>query len=126
VRIDTGEVRESIVLNVDRDQMKQVFANLFKNAIQAMPYGGLLSVRTDTVRKGHAAYYRIAVSDTGMGIDQNDLQKIFDPYFTTKKDGTGLGLAIAQRIVFDHNGNIWAESEKNEGTTFFIDLPMGA
>jgi two-component system nitrogen regulation sensor histidine kinase NtrY len=126
VRIDTAGVKESIVLNADRDQMKQVFANLFKNAIQAMPYGGLLSVRVDTVRKGHAAYYRIAVSDTGMGIDAKDLQKIFDPYFTTKKDGTGLGLAIAQRIIFDHNGNVWAESEKNEGTTFFIDFPMGA
>ena len=126
VRIETQEVTEAIVLNVDRDQMKQVFANLFKNAIQAMPYGGLLSVRVDTVRKGHAAFYRIAVHDTGMGIEGKDIQKIFDPYFTTKKDGTGLGLAIAQRIIFDHNGNVWAESEKNEGTTFFIDLPMGA
>ncbi len=126
VRISTEEIKESVVVNVDRDQMKQVFANLFKNAIQAMPYGGLLSLRVDTVRKGHSAYYRIAVSDTGMGIEEKDLQRIFDPYFTTKKDGTGLGLAIAQRIVFDHNGNIWVESEKNEGTTFFIDLPLGA
>jgi two-component system nitrogen regulation sensor histidine kinase NtrY len=126
VRIDTEEVKQSIVLNADRDQMKQVFANLFKNAIQAMPYGGSISVRADTVRKGHVAYYRIAVSDTGTGIDAKDLQRVFDPYFTTKKEGTGLGLAIAQRIIFDHNGNVWAESEKNEGTTFFIDLPMGA
>lgn len=126
VRIDLTEVKPSIVLTVDRTQMKQVFANLFKNAIQAMPSGGLLSVRADPVRKGHAAFYRIVVSDTGMGIAREDLERIFDPYFTTKRDGTGLGLPIAQRIVFDHGGNMWAESEKNVGTTFFIDLPMGA
>ncbi len=126
VRFDMEEVSDSIMLNVDKNQMKRVFANLFKNAIQAMPVGGLLSVRADPVRKGHAAFYRIAVSDTGAGIDRNDMERIFDPYFTTKKDGTGLGLAIVQRIVFDHNGNVWAESEKNVGTTFFIDLPMGA
>jgi two-component system nitrogen regulation sensor histidine kinase NtrY len=126
VHIDMEEVGQSIVLNVDGNMMKQVFANLFKNAIQAMPGGGILSVRADPVRKGHAAFYRIVVSDTGVGIERRDLERIFDPYFTTKKDGTGLGLAIAQRIVFDHGGNMWAESEKNVGTTFFIDLPMGA
>ncbi|MGA2977143.1 MAG: ATP-binding protein [Spirochaetia bacterium] len=125
VRIDMGEVPEALVLAVDRNQMKRVFANLFTNAIQAMPNGGLLSVRADLVKKTHASFYRIAVSDTGIGIPEKDMDSIFDPYFTTKKNGTGLGLAIVQRIVFDHKGNVWAESDQSTGTTFFIDLPTG-
>ena len=103
--------------------MKRVFANLFTNAIQAMPEGGLLSVRADVVKKAHTSFCRIAVSDTGCGISESNMDSIFDPYFTTKKDGTGLGLAIVQRIVFDHKGNVWAESDGSTGTTFFIDLP---
>jgi nitrogen fixation/metabolism regulation signal transduction histidine kinase len=123
VRIRMSDVAEGIVLSVDKAQMKRVFANLFTNAIQAMPDGGELTVRADIVRKSHASLCRIAVSDTGNGILEKDMDSIFDPYFTTKKEGTGLGLAIAQRIVFDHNGNIWAESDGSSGTTFFIDLP---
>ena len=126
VRIDMREVPDSVVLAVDRNQMKRVFANLFTNAIQAMPNGGLLAVRADLVKKAHTSFYRIAVSDTGMGIGELDMDSIFDPYFTTKKDGTGLGLAIVQRIVFDHKGNVWAESDGSSGTTFFIDLPAEA
>jgi nitrogen fixation/metabolism regulation signal transduction histidine kinase len=126
VKIDVKEVPESVVLAVDRNQMKRVFANLFTNAIQAMPEGGLLSVRADVVKKAHTSFCRIAVSDTGSGISESNMDSIFDPYFTTKKDGTGLGLAIVQRIVFDHKGNVWAESDGNTGTTFFIDLPTGA
>jgi signal transduction histidine kinase len=63
------------------------------------------------------------VRDTGRGIGEADRERIFDPYFTTKSDGTGLGLAIVQRIVFDHKGNVWVESDGRTGTTFFIDLP---
>jgi nitrogen fixation/metabolism regulation signal transduction histidine kinase len=123
VRIDLREVPEAVVLSVDRAQMKRVFANLFMNAIQAMPDGGELTVRADFVRKAHAAYCRISVSDTGAGIPEKDMDSIFDPYFTTKREGTGLGLAIVQRIVFDHDGNVWAESDGARGTTIFIDLP---
>jgi nitrogen fixation/metabolism regulation signal transduction histidine kinase len=123
VRIDLEEVPRSIVLRVDPGQIRQVFANLFKNAIQAMPSGGVLAVRADTVKKASTLYCRIAVSDTGTGIDEKDRESIFDPYFTTKKDGTGLGLAIVQRILFDHKGNVWVESDGRTGTTFFIDLP---
>ena len=90
-----------------------------------MPDGGLLSLHADIVKKSHTSFCRIAVSDTGGGIPEADMNSIFDPYFTTKKDGTGLGLAIVQRIVFDHKGNVWAESDGATGTTFFIDLPLG-
>jgi nitrogen fixation/metabolism regulation signal transduction histidine kinase len=123
VRIEVGEVSESLVVSADRDQMKRVFANLFTNAIQAMPDGGLLTVRADTVKKGQKGFCRIAVSDTGLGISETDMDSIFDPYFTTKKGGTGLGLAIVQRIVFDHGGNVWAESDGARGATIFVDLP---
>ncbi len=123
VRIDLEEVPRSVVLSADPGQIRQVFANLFKNAIQAMPSGGVLAVRADTVKKASTSYCRIAVSDTGTGIDEKDRERVFDPYFTTKKDGTGLGLAIVQRILFDHKGNVWVESDGRAGTTFYIDLP---
>ncbi len=126
VQIDLHEVPESLTVTVDRDQMKRVFANLFTNAIQAMPKGGQLTLHADVVKKGHSSLCRIAVHDTGTGIPEQDVERVFDPYFTTKKDGTGLGLAIVQRIVFDHKGSVWAESDGANGTTFFIDLPLAA
>jgi nitrogen fixation/metabolism regulation signal transduction histidine kinase len=126
VKIDITSVPDALVLNVDRNQMKRVFANLFTNAIQAMPEGGLVGIRADIVKKAHISYCRIAVSDTGTGIPEQDRERVFDPYFTTKKEGTGLGLAIVQRIVFDHKGNVWAESDGSSGTTIFIDIPTTA
>ena len=126
VKIDITSVPDTLVLNVDRNQMKRVFANLFTNAIQAMPEGGLVGIRADIVKKAHISYCRIAVSDTGTGIPEQDRERVFDPYFTTKKEGTGLGLAIVQRIVFDHKGNVWAESDGSSGTTIFIDIPTTA
>jgi nitrogen fixation/metabolism regulation signal transduction histidine kinase len=126
VRIDLAEVPEVLAVSADRDQLKRVFANLFTNAIQAMPEGGTLTIRADAVKKAQKGYCRIAVRDTGVGIPEADIERIFDPYFTTKKGGTGLGLAIVRRIVFDHGGNVWAESDGSRGTTFFIDLPTSA
>ncbi|MBN1699234.1 MAG: HAMP domain-containing protein [Spirochaetales bacterium] len=120
------EADDRLKFMLDRTQMKQVFANLFKNAIQAMPDGGEIRVNGDMVKKGYNTYFRIQIKDTGDGIDDEIKEKIFDPYFTTKKDGTGLGLSIVERIIFDHKGNIWFESRKGIGTTFFIDLPTGA
>ncbi len=123
VHIDLAEVPETFVVSADRDQLKRVFANLFTNAIQAMPDGGRLSVRADMVKKAQKSFCRMAVADTGVGIPESDIDSVFDPYFTTKKGGTGLGLAIVQRILFDHGGNVWAESDGVRGTTFFVDLP---
>ena len=117
-------VNDRATIKVDRKQMKQVFANLIKNAIQAMPGGGELSVITDLVKKDDYPYFRVQVRDTGNGIEEEFKDNIFEPYFTTKKDGSGLGLSIVDRIIFDHNGSIWFETKKDRGTTFFIDLPM--
>jgi two-component system nitrogen regulation sensor histidine kinase NtrY len=125
VQVDLHEVPVDLVLSVDRAQIRRAFANLFTNAVQAMPGGGRLVVRTDAVRKGHQAWCRLAVSDTGPGIPEADRERIFDPYYTTKKSGTGLGLAIVRRIVFDHGGNVWVESRPGAGATFYVDLPAG-
>jgi nitrogen fixation/metabolism regulation signal transduction histidine kinase len=125
VQVDLHEVPVDLVLSVDRAQMRRAFSNLFTNAVQAMPGGGRLAVRADAVSKGHQAWCRLAVSDTGPGITEGDREHIFDPYFTTKKGGTGLGLAIVRRIVFDHGGNVWVESRPGGGATFYVDLPAG-
>lgn len=114
-----------INIEVDPKQMKQVFSNLLKNGCEAIAgEAGTISIQTDLVRKGNSSYCRIRVQDTGTGIDPEKQEQVFNPYFTTKTEGTGLGLPIVERIIFDHRGEIWFESDKGHGTTFFIDLPL--
>jgi two-component system, NtrC family, nitrogen regulation sensor histidine kinase NtrY len=113
-----------LVIPADAAQLGRVFSNLFRNAIHAMPSGGTVTILADVVRKGESDYCRILVRDTGVGMDEETRRQAFLPYFTTKKEGTGLGLAIVERIVFDHNGQIWLESHTGAGTTVFMDLPM--
>jgi two-component system nitrogen regulation sensor histidine kinase NtrY len=122
--IDASHVPQELKIIADRSQMKQVFANLFKNGMAAMPGGGQISVRAAVVQRDGRDYCRIWVRDTGGGIDEEIRERIFDPYFTTKKDGTGLGLTIVDRIVFDHQGSIRFESQSGAGTTFIVDLPL--
>jgi len=117
-------INENILINVDRNQMKQVFINLFKNSIEAMNSKGIIKIRTDIVIKGYTSYCRIQIRDDGIGISEENSSKVFHPYFTTKDDGTGLGLSIIERIVFDHKGRIWLESQEGSGTTFYIDIPI--
>jgi two-component system nitrogen regulation sensor histidine kinase NtrY len=124
VRFDTEGLPRDLTIPADRGQLSRVFSNLFRNAIHAMPEGGTLTVLADVVRKGESDYCRILVRDTGVGMDEETRRQALLPYFTTKKDGTGLGLAIVERIVFDHNGQIWIESHVRAGTTVFIDLPL--
>ena len=121
-KIHYESVDDAVMINVDPAQMKQVFANLFTNALSAMDGEGEIYTRADLVKKGDRLYCRIQVQDTGRGISEEEQTKVFNPYFTTKEHGTGLGLAIVERIVFDHHGQIWFESEEGVGTTFFIDL----
>ena len=105
---------------LDPGQIKQVLVNLVKNAMQAMTRGGQLTVQTGA---GREAVW-VSLGDTGPGIPEEKLNRIFDPYFTTKKKGSGLGLLIVQRIVRDHGGKIDVESRPGEGTTFRIWLPL--
>ena len=107
-------------LNFDAKQLHQVLINLFKNALEAMPRGGELTVTT-RVRGGDA---EIVVADTGEGMPPEVAANIFQPYFTTKAKGTGLGLAICQSIIQEHGGSISVESTPGQGTAFTIRLPL--
>jgi signal transduction histidine kinase len=103
----------------DPMQIKQVLVNLVQNAIQASPDGAPLAISTEVI--GQRCHIRVI--DSGPGITPEDLTKIFEPYFTTKKKGTGLGLAISRRIIQQHGGDIRVESRVGEGSTFEIWLP---
>lgn len=104
----------------DPEYLRSVFNNLFINAVQAIgTTGGSLIIRVQQDNE-HVKY---TISDTGVGIDPENLSKIFEPYFSTKETGTGLGLAIVQRIVDIHHGTISVDSKLNEGTTFTVRLP---
>jgi len=108
-------------LSLDKDQITQVLLNIELNALDAMQEGGTLSIRCfmDEVRKAII----VEIEDTGQGVPEEELPRIFDPFYTTKKKGTGLGLAIAHRVVENHNGTISVKSSMGEGTTFRIELP---
>ena len=110
----------------DAAQLQEVFVNLIVNAIHSMENGsGKLTISTSNVKTKDESMAQITISDTGCGIPDENLQKIFNPFFTTKEvgKGTGLGLAIAQRIVQDHKGTIAVESKVNEGTMFKLIFP---
>ncbi len=106
-------------LELDRDQMKQAFYNVIKNAVQAMKSGGILRITSVAEPDGVA----ITFTDTGGGISQENLNKVFEPYFTTKSSGSGLGLLIVRRIVRAHGGEIELQSNEGQGLAFIIRLP---
>lgn len=113
-------------VRADQDQIRSVFSNIIKNAIEAMPDGGVIVIITSVEagsEPGASRYVRVEISDSGGGIPKDVSDQIFNPYFTTKSEGTGLGLALAYRIIQDHNGNI-SFSTSADGTTFAIDLPL--
>ena len=107
----------------DKGQIGQVISNLVINAQQAMPTGGTLTISAGNFSSDGNNYVRIIIRDTGTGIAEEDLNKIFDPYFTTKKQGNGLGLATTRSIINKHKGTIQVESKYGEGTEFIIILP---
>lgn len=107
------------LVKADPAQIKQVFLNLATNAIQAMPAGGHLMIST-TTENGNAV---VRFTDSGCGIDEAQLAKIFNPFFTTKENGTGLGLTISYRIIENHGGRLYAQSVSGKGSTFTVELP---
>ena len=116
---------------IDEGQISQVINNLVINADQAMPKGGTIQVSAENITTGQehslpltkGKYIKICIHDQGVGISKECLQKIFDPYFTTKGTGTGLGLAISYSIIKKHNGYITVESKEGAGATFCVYLP---
>ncbi|MDA8426911.1 MAG: ATP-binding protein [Treponema sp.] len=105
---------------IDKRYMKQAILNLVKNALAAMPGGGKLALSVSRVEEE----IRISVEDSGTGIPEEQLPKIFEPYFTTKENGTGLGLTIVFKIIKEHRGEISVQSRPGQGSTFTISLPV--
>ncbi|MEK6682985.1 MAG: ATP-binding protein [Nitrospirota bacterium] len=112
------------VINVDKEQFKRVFVNLFENAVEAMNNKGRVWVNTHY--DSDLNLVKVEVADEGAGINPDDKDKLFLPYFSKKKTGTGLGLAIVNRIIADHSGYIRVTDNKPKGTTFIIELPVKA
>jgi signal transduction histidine kinase/putative methionine-R-sulfoxide reductase with GAF domain len=110
------------LITVDKEQIKQVILNLLMNAIQAMPEGGELSITGRFSKDGY--WMELAIQDSGLGIPPEDMDKLFNPFFSTKEGGMGLGLSIAHRIIDQHHGKIEVESQSGNGTLFTISLPV--
>ncbi len=131
VKCDFAIANDLWPAEVDEGQIAQVIHNLIINARQAMPDGGTIQVSAENFALSaennpfikNGKYVKITVKDTGVGIQEEHLPKIFDPYFTTKEEGSGLGLATAYSIIKNHAGYIMAESAAGVGTTFYIHLP---
>jgi nitrogen-specific signal transduction histidine kinase/CheY-like chemotaxis protein len=136
ISVETKLHNAKIVVEVDRSQIEQVLLNIYVNAWQAMPDGGTLKLETEDITLDAkdckpyqiepGRYVHISVTDTGIGMDQKTIKRIFDPFFSTKEKtrGTGLGLASAYGIIKNHGGIINARSEIGFGTTFDIYLPV--
>jgi nitrogen fixation/metabolism regulation signal transduction histidine kinase len=108
------------LIQADPDLLHRAFSNLVLNSLDAMPGGGTLTVRTGQ-KDGSV---RVEISDTGAGLTPEECERLFTPYYTTKRHGTGLGLAVVQSIVSDHQGKISVESTPGSGATFRIELPV--
>ncbi|OGW71959.1 MAG: hypothetical protein A2047_03305 [Omnitrophica bacterium GWA2_41_15] len=108
------------VLKIDREQIERAFLNLIINAIEAMPHGGNLTIITEL----NGNFFWVKIHDTGKGIPEKDIIKIFDPFFSTKLQGVGLGLSICYGIIVSHGGTIEVESKSKIGSTFTVSLPI--
>lgn len=113
--------KDPLYVKIDRDKLRQAISNIVINGIQAMPDGGELHITAERNALQKAAI--IEIGDTGTGISEGNIDRLFEPYFTTKPDGTGLGLAITYRLIEAHSGDIRVESKEGQGTTFRIILP---
>lgn len=122
IEVTTQFVANLPQVAVDPEQIQLVLTAVINNAVESMPDGGRLVV---AIQSGHD-FVRLSVADTGAGIPENDLAKVFDAFFTTKSLGSGLGLNISSQIIANHKGSIYAESRVGEGSTFFINFPIVA
>lgn len=121
VKVEVRAPGELPPIPLDADQIKQAFFNIVRNAMQAMPGGGELRI---TLRESDR-FVEVAFEDTGPGIPREELPRLFEAHYTTRREGMGLGLMIVQRIVRDHGGHIEVRSEPGQGTTFILYLPRG-
>lgn len=115
---------DPLYIRANKTEVRQIVWNLMLNAVQAMPEGGVLKVEARPVRVGKIDGAEISISDTGCGIEEHDVSKIFDPFYTTRDAGTGLGLAVVNRILEAYGGKIHMKSKPGEGSVFTIWLPV--
>jgi signal transduction histidine kinase len=118
------ETDANFTVTADRDYLHQVWLNILTNAIQAMPKGGDVKIECSQQNRNGQDFVKVKITDTGEGIATEHLDKIFDPFYTTKDigQGTGLGLAVTRRIIEEHGGTIEAENNENSGASFTIYL----
>ncbi|MBW8350704.1 PAS domain S-box protein [Bacillus sp. IITD106] len=121
VMIQTSIEAFDVFIEGEADKLKQVFINVLKNAVEAMPNGGNLYVSTEKIEDD---IFIIKIKDTGVGIPEERIKKLGEPFFSTKEKGTGLGLMISNRIIKNHGGSLEIDSKLNEGTTISIILPI--
>jgi signal transduction histidine kinase len=119
VQVTVEEGRRGIEVRGDRERLKSCLSNIAINALQAMPNGGKLSARIANTD----GFVEVSISDTGVGITEESINKIFEPYFSTKQTGFGLGLAVTKAIIEEHQGSIGVVSKQGVGTTFTVKLP---
>ncbi|OIO59940.1 MAG: PAS domain-containing sensor histidine kinase [Verrucomicrobia bacterium CG_4_10_14_3_um_filter_43_23] len=122
IRVEVELSQEVPYILADKNQLKQVFFNVIKNGMEAMSRGGVLTITPSADNE----WVYIRVKDNGSGIGQQDLSKIFQPYFTTKKEGHGLGMMIVQRIMREHGGRIGIDSQEGQGTEVILQFPIKA
>ncbi|RFU63481.1 PAS domain S-box protein [Peribacillus glennii] len=113
---------EEFLIYCEGNQLKQVFINIIKNALEVMPDGGRIYIKA---KRENQDYIRISIEDEGPGLPEEKLKKLGEPFYTTKERGTGLGLMVSYKIIEEHNGLVEVESEEGKGTTFHILLPFG-
>lgn len=119
------ELRQELPLvHADADQLRQVLLNLFLNALEAMPDGGILRISADRLTHGNRSGVLITVQDTGTGIPEEYREKLFEMFFSTKPSGSGVGLAVSNKIIAEHGGALWVESPAGMGALVNIFLPL--
>jgi signal transduction histidine kinase len=120
IKLDVN-LKDVPFLMLDNEQMEQAIINIIINSIQAMPQGGKLGISSSF--DANSEFVELKIYDTGYGIESQDMDKIFEPFFTKRHKGTGLGLAICARIIEDHKGFIEVNSISGKGTKFIVKLP---
>ncbi|MCM3765046.1 ATP-binding protein [Neobacillus niacini] len=121
VTVETIKREPIPLIDCDEGRLKQLFINLIKNAIEAMPDGGRVRISIQVLDNQKL---EISIEDEGLGISKESINNLFEPFYTTKKDGTGLGLIVSHQIIKDHNGDLRIESEQGNGTRVIVSLPI--
>ena len=119
IKINTEYNHDSKIIEADPHQLEQVFMNLILNSFQAMSEAGVLNIKTNSSKY----YLKIEIEDTGLGIPKDELERVFDPFYSKSSNGTGLGMAIVQRILDQHNAPFDLTSIEGIGTIFSISFP---